>query len=107
LFGAAYRHTSREVNAVTVPNTPTIPGNPASLFPGPNTLISARVSDNQNAFSMLAGGGIDYRFGKRLSLRPVEIDYLLTRFPSLSSVSRQNQSSLMVSTGVVFTFGEK
>jgi hypothetical protein len=37
----------------------------------------------------------------------VEVDYILTRFPSLSTGSRENQSSIAASAGVIFTFGEQ
>ena len=106
LFGAAYRHVSTQVDAVTVPGTPIIPvANPANLFPGPLALVSARLSDTQTAFTMMAGGGLDWRYNKHFTFRPVEVDYLLTRFPSLSTGTRQNQSGIAASIGLVFTFG--
>jgi hypothetical protein len=106
LFGAAYRHVSTGVFAVTDPTTPFLPVvNPSTLFPGPDTLVSSRISTTQNAFAMEAGGGLDYRFNKYFSIRPVEVDYVLTRFPSLSTGFRENQSSIKASAGVVFTFG--
>ena len=54
---------------------------------------------------MEAGGGLDYRISKYFSVRPVEVDDVLTRFPSLSLGTRENQSSIKGSAGVVFTFG--
>ena len=56
---------------------------------------------------MKAGGGLDYRLGKHFSLRPVEVDYVLTRFPSLLTGTRQNQNSIAASAGIIFTFGEQ
>jgi hypothetical protein len=35
----------------------------------------------------------------------MEVDYVLTRFPSLSLGTKENQSSIKVSAGVVFTLG--
>ena len=108
LFGAAYRHVSTQVDALTLPGTPIIPvANPANLFPGPLAVVSARLSTTQTAFTMMAGGGLDWRFNKHFTFRPVEVDYVLTRFPGLSSGTRENQSSIAASTGVVFTFGEQ
>jgi hypothetical protein len=113
LFGAAYRAISTEVNAVTVCGfdgflpCPVTVVNPAPLFPQNGTLVTARLSTVQTAFTMMAGGGLDWRFNKHFSLRPVEVDYVLTRFPSPSTGFRSNQSSIMASTGVVFTFGEQ
>jgi hypothetical protein len=79
--------------------------NPANLFPGPNAVVSGRLTASQNAFSMMAGGDLDYRGNKWVSLRAVEVDYVLTRFPSLTSGFRENQSSIAASAGVIFTFG--
>ena len=108
LFGAAFRHVSSEVTALTGPNTPVIPvANGSVLFPGPLAVVTARLSDTQNAFSMRTGGGLDYRVSRHFSVRAVEVDYILTRFPSLSSGSRENQSSIAASAGVIFTFGEQ
>jgi Outer membrane protein beta-barrel domain len=106
LFGGAYRRVSTEVNALTSPDTPAIPvANPAQLFPGPLSVVTARLAASQNAFSMMAGGGLDYRLNKRFSLRPIEVDYILTRFPSLTTGYRANQSSIGASAGIIFTFG--
>ena len=106
LFGAAFRRVSTGVFAVTEPTTPFIPvANPSNLFPGPDTLVSARLSASQNAFAMRVGGGLDYKLGKYFSLRPVEVDYILTRFPSISTGFRENQSSIAASAGIIFTFG--
>ena len=106
LFGAAYRHVSTEVTALTSPDTPILPAaNPSTLFPGPNAQVSARLSTTENAFSMMAGGGLDYRLSKHFSVRPVEVDYVLTRFPSLSTGYRDNQHSIAASAGIIFTFG--
>ena len=37
-------------------------------------------SGDNNGFALAAGGGIDFKVNKNFSLRPVEVDYLLTRF---------------------------
>src|SRR5215831_11362281 len=91
-------HISTGVIAVTDPSTPILPVvSPSNLFPGPDAPVSARLSTTQNAFSMEAGGGLDYRISKYFSVRPVEVDYVLTRFPSLSSGTRENQSHIKAS----------
>jgi hypothetical protein len=108
LFGGAFRHVSTEVTALTSPNTPILPAvSPANLFPGPLAVVTANLSNTENAFSMKVGGGLDYRLGKHFSLRPVEVDYVLTRFPSLATGSRENQNSIAASAGIIFTFGEQ
>jgi hypothetical protein len=106
LFGAAFRRVSTEVTALTSPNTPNFPvASLGNLFPGPLTVVNARLTGSENAFSMKVGGGLDYRLGKHFSLRPVEVDYVLTRFPSLTDGTRQNQSSIAATAGIIFTFG--
>jgi hypothetical protein len=109
LFGAAYRSVSRRVNAVTDLNTPVLPVvSPANLFPGPGEQITARVNASQNGyFAMAAGGGLDIKVNKHFSFRPVSVDYLLTRFPNLSTGSNENQNSIRASAGFIFTFGKE
>jgi hypothetical protein len=55
---------------------------------------------------MRIGGGLDYRL-HNFSLRAVEVDYILTRFPNLTTGLRENQNSIAASAGVIFTFGEQ
>ena len=108
LFGAAFRRVSTEVTALTSIDTPNLPVvSPSNLFPGPLAVVTARLTGSQNAFSMRTGGGLDYRVSRHFSVRAVEVDYILTRFPSLSTGSRENQSSIAASAGVIFTFGEQ
>ena len=56
-----------------------------------------------NAFAMAFGGGVDIPISKTVSFRPVEIDYLLTRFTN--QFTNSNQSNFRYSAGVVFSFG--
>jgi hypothetical protein len=105
-FGAMYRFLSTNATVLTSPATPIIPvANPSTLFPGPLTVTTASLSTTQTAFAMMAGGGLDYRISKHFSARPVEVDYVLTRFPSLSTGFRENQNSIAASAGIIFTFG--
>jgi len=60
-------------------------------------------SSSNNSFAMAIGGGVDVKVSHRFSLRPVQVDYLLTRFNELG-LGTQNQNSLRVTTGVVFHF---
>jgi opacity protein-like surface antigen len=108
LFGGAFRHVSTEVTALTSVDTPNLPVvSPSNLFPGPLAVVTARLTNTDNAFSMKAGGGVDYRLNKHFSVRAVEVDYVLTRFPSLSTGARENQNSIAASAGIIFTFGEQ
>lgn len=67
----------------------------------------ATVGPNNNAFAMAIGGGFDIRINKTISIRPFEMDYLLTRFgSSLIPGGNHNQNNFRYNAGVVFTFGE-
>lgn len=65
--------------------------------------IAGVFGPTQNAFAMAIGGGVDYRINNRFSLRPLQVDYLLTRFRP-GTVDRQNQNNLRASTGFVVHF---
>jgi len=60
-------------------------------------------SPANNAFAMAMGGGIDIPINKSFQFRPVEIDYLMTRFTNQFNNSSQN--NFRYSAGVNFTFG--
>jgi hypothetical protein len=108
VFGGATRAVSRQLDVLTGSNIPVFPVvTPQSLFPGANTEVTAQVSATQTAFAMAVGGGLDWRLGKHFSFRPVSVDYVLTRFPSLSQGGNQNQNSIRASPGIIFTFGAR
>jgi hypothetical protein len=108
VFGAATRTLSRQLDVFTSANNPTFPVvTPHNLFPGDNVEITAQVSADQTAFAMAAGGGLDWRIGKHFSFRPVAVDYVLTRFPSVLTGSDHNQNSIRVSAGFIATFGAR
>jgi hypothetical protein len=56
------------------------------------------------AFAMDFGGGVDIPVHKNVSIRPIEIDYLLTRFAN-PFTGASNQHNFRYSAGLVFTFG--
>ena len=108
LFGGATRAVSRKLDVVTGSNIPVFPVvTPHDLFPGADTEITAQVSATQTAFAMAVGGGLDWKIAKRISFRPIAVDYVLTRFPSYFTGNNSNQNSIRASAGIVFTFGEK
>lgn len=61
------------------------------------------VTSTDNAFAASFGGGVDVKLSHRFSIRPAQVEYLLTRFPETTG-NRQTQNNLRVSTGVVFHF---
>ena len=74
------------------------------LFGAGRTNASAFASSgSQNAFAMTAGGGVDYKFTQHWSVRPLQVEYLLTRFEE-GTAGNQTQNNLRVSTGFVYSF---
>jgi outer membrane protein W len=61
------------------------------------------TSNSHNAFAAALGGGFDFRISHHFSLRPLDVDYLPTRFPEVAA-GRQTQDNLRASTGIVFHF---
>jgi hypothetical protein len=64
-------------------------------------LAGIGTAPSQNAFSLLAGGGVDVVVAKHIAIRPVEVGYLLTRF-SNRFTGNQNQNNFRYSAGIVF-----
>jgi hypothetical protein len=75
-----------------------------------NTTLAQRFVNSANAFSMLAGGGLDLPINRHLAFRPIKLDYYMTRFQpifieGLGNANRnRNQSNLLYSTGFNFRF---
>jgi len=68
----------------------------------------ARLTAEQTAFAMAVGGTLDIRLNHRISIRPIQLDYLLTRLsskPVLNGFETFNQKNLRYGAGVVFRFG--
>ena len=55
-------------------------------------------SPTQNAFATALGGGLDLKLLPRLSVRPIQVDYLLTHFNS------KTQNQFRYSAGIVVRF---
>ena len=89
------------------------------LFGGTNTNLYAQLNNSliasggkidasgstQHPFSMAFGGGLDIAVNKHVALRPVELDYLLTRFTNIWT-NTNNQNNFRYLGGIVFTFGD-
>ena len=74
------------------------------LFGVAHTTPSVFLTNNQTDFAMSVGGGFDYRLSHRLSIRPVQLEYLQTHFKEFDVADRQIQNNLRLSTGIVFRF---
>ncbi|SRR6266849_2243532 len=59
--------------------------------------------NSQNAFAMSVGGGVDYKLFDHISIRPVQAEYLMTRF-GVGTTGTQTQNNVRLSTGFVFRF---
>jgi hypothetical protein len=79
LFGGTHESTST--------------GNLSGITPY-NTVLSS----SDTAFACALGGGVDIKAAPFVSVRPVQVDYLMTRFAS------NTQSQLRVSAGLVMHF---
>ncbi len=79
----------------------------AYAWSGPNGF-----QQNQNTFATAAGGGLDYNLSKRISIKPIQVEYVMTQFQSASLGGStkgfgDHQNDVRYSAGVVFTFGSK
>jgi hypothetical protein len=90
LFGGA--HTNVYGNAFTTICQPVVGGCAVSKKPA------------ADAFAMAFGGGIDIPIHRHVSIRPAELDYLLTRFDN-PFTGHKNQNNFRYSAGLVFTLG--
>ena len=75
-------------------------GNLTKACAGSCTTSGAPAGD---AFAMALGGGIDIPISKSFQFRPVEMDYMRTRFTN--QFNNSAQSNFRYSAGVNFTFG--
>jgi hypothetical protein len=66
--------------------------------------VVASKSPSNNAFDFLIGGGIDIPLGEHIAIRPVQFEYLLTRFGNSFTAGNNNQSNFRYQAGVQFRF---
>jgi len=80
----------------------------SNVFANLNTNGLVGGSRSGNAFAMAAGAGLDIKLSHSISLRPAEVDYVLTRFQAFNGVgippSTHNQNSFRYQAGIVFSF---
>jgi len=64
---------------------------------------------SKNAFAMTVGGGFDIQINKKFSIRPVQAEYLYTRFGNSCALNvcnnNNNQNSFRLKSGVVIAWG--
>jgi hypothetical protein len=73
----------------------------------PDLLVAelARLNGAESGFAMLLGGGMDIKLGHHVALRPLEVNYFLTRLRNQLFDTADNQHNLRASAGVNFMFG--
>jgi len=59
---------------------------------------------SNNAFDFVIGGGLDIPLSHSISFRPVQVDYVLTRFGNGFTSGNQNQSNFRYQAGIQFRF---
>jgi opacity protein-like surface antigen len=64
----------------------------------------AQSTGPENNFAMTAGGGVDFKLSRHVSVRPVQAEYFMTKIPDGLN-NRQN--NLRLGTGMVFRFGAR
>jgi opacity protein-like surface antigen len=102
LFGGVYATSSTQLQFTGPIVVPPI------FLPGLGNVLdatSARVGASQTAFALTAGGGLDIKVSKHMSVRPIELDYYMTRLQNYRSADDNNQHNLRYMAGVNFTFG--
>jgi len=64
---------------------------------------------SKTAFAMTAGGGFQVKLSKKISLRPLQAEYLYTRFgnncPLTACNDNRNQNSFRLKSGIVINWG--
>ena len=60
---------------------------------------------NGNTFALTAGVGLDIHISRAISIRPIEVGYLLTQFSNPFSSGAINQNSFRYAAGITFNFG--
>jgi opacity protein-like surface antigen len=74
------------------------------LFGVAHTTPNVFLTNHQTDFAMTVGGGVDYHLSHHWSIRPIQLEYLQTRFKEIDVVGGDSQNNLRLSTGVVFRF---
>jgi opacity protein-like surface antigen len=75
------------------------------LLGAAHTTSRTYLEANQAEFAMTLGGGVDFRLNHRVSLRPLQADYLLTHFRENDSLApKRFQNNVRLGVGLVFHF---
>jgi len=105
LFGGMHISSSIAKSSVLIPVQPTVPSSVNSS--------GDRFAASQGNFAMAIGGGLDIKLSKYMTLRPIQLDYFMTRFEDLGLPAQlfgtpsqnRNQNNLRYAAGIAFNFG--
>ncbi|MFZ0820582.1 MAG: outer membrane beta-barrel protein [Candidatus Acidiferrales bacterium] len=64
----------------------------------------AQSTGPENNFAMTAGGGIDFKVSRHVSVRPVQAEYFMTKIPDGLN---NRQDNFRFGAGIVFRFGTR
>lgn len=88
---------------------PRVNFNPGKIRPYAQAIFGGLVATGgigqagpENHFAMAVGGGLDFKVSEHFAVRPVQVDYFMTKFPDGLN-NRQN--NFRFGTGIVFRFG--
>jgi len=71
---------------------------------------SGTNSNNQNAFALAIGGGLDYALTRHIAIKPIQVEYFRTQFDSArlggaTGNFGDHQNGVRYSAGIVFRLG--
>jgi outer membrane protein OmpA-like peptidoglycan-associated protein len=70
-----------------------------------NCTFSCTLLPSEDTFAWTAGGGLDIRVRRHIAIRPIQAEYLMTRFQDYSTGLTASQNDMRLSAGIVFRFG--
>ncbi|MCU1235206.1 MAG: hypothetical protein JWP63_3173 [Candidatus Solibacter sp.] len=65
------------------------------------------VTGHQNGFATALGGGMDIALSHLISVKPIQLEYLMTQDPNPFTQVNHIQNDLRYSAGIVLKFGAK
>jgi opacity protein-like surface antigen len=65
-----------------------------------------KASTTQNAFALASGGGLDYHLTRHISIKPIQVEYVMTQIDSTKGFG-SHQNDVRYSAGVVLRVGER
>ena len=77
-----------------------------ALFGGAHLWNGPAYGHNENGFAAAFGGGVDYRLTNHIALKPIQVEYVLTRLDNPNTFGG-HQNDIRYSAGVVFRLGSK